>query len=64
MKWKLLTHCSLMPHASIIEGKMKANNIPVMLLNKLDSSYQSFGSIEVWVEELLFQEAEQILKES
>lgn len=37
--------------ASIVQGKLEENDVPVQILNKLDSSYLSFGEIEVYVPE-------------
>ena len=38
-----------MAEASIVQGLLEENNIPVQILNKLDSSYLNFGDIEVYV---------------
>lgn len=35
--------------ANIIKGMLEENNIHVVMLNKLDSSYLSFGDIELYV---------------
>lgn len=35
--------------ASIIKGMLEENSIEVIIMNKLDSSYLSFGDIEVYV---------------
>ena len=35
--------------ASIIKGMLEENSIEVVILNKLDSSYLSFGDIELYV---------------
>jgi len=35
--------------ATIIKGMLEENSIEVILLNKLDSSYLSFGEIELYV---------------
>lgn len=37
------------PEASIIQGLLEENSIPVQMLNKMDSSYQTFGEIELFV---------------
>ena len=35
--------------ASIIQGMLEENNIEVVVMNKLDSSYLNFGDIELYV---------------
>jgi len=35
--------------AVIIKGMLEENNIEVVILNKLDSSYLNFGDIELYV---------------
>ncbi len=35
--------------ASIIKGMLEENDIEVVILNKLDSSYLNFGDIELYV---------------
>ena len=35
--------------ASIIQGMLEENNIEVVVMNKLDSSYLVFGYIELYV---------------
>lgn len=47
--------------ASIIKGMLEENSIEVVLLNKLDSSYLSFGDIEVYVPLHMKEIAQQLL---
>ncbi|HEY6976519.1 MAG TPA: DUF2007 domain-containing protein [Chitinophagaceae bacterium] len=35
--------------ANIIKGMLEENNIKVVIMNKLDSSYINFGDIELYV---------------
>ena len=35
--------------ANIIKGMLEENNVNVVILNKLDSSYLAFGDIELYV---------------
>ncbi len=35
--------------ANIIKGMLEENNVAVIIMNKLDSSYLSFGDIELYV---------------
>ncbi len=48
-EWHLLLKTRSMAEASIIQGLLEENNIPVQILNKRDSSYLNFGDIEVYV---------------
>jgi len=48
-EWHLLLKTRSMAEASIVQGLLEENNIPVQILNKLDSSYLNFGDIEVYV---------------
>ncbi len=47
--------------ASIIKGMLEENNIPVVVLNNLDSSYLNFGDIQIYVPEHLKDVAQQLL---
>ena len=49
--------------AEIIKQMLEANNISVVLLNKQDSSYLMFGSIELYVNEVQFKKATNLLKD-
>jgi hypothetical protein len=48
-QWHLLYKTKNYTEANIIQGMLEENSIPVQLLNKLDSSYLSFGDIELYV---------------
>ena len=50
--------------ANIIKGMLEENNIQVVILNKLDSSYLSFGEIELYVPSHLKDIAKQLLDKS
>jgi hypothetical protein len=50
--------------ANIIKGMLEENNIDVVILNKLDSSYLSFGEIELYVPTHLKDIAKQLLDKS
>jgi len=50
--------------ANIIKGMLEENNIQVVVLNKLDSSYLSFGEIELYVPAHLKDIAIQLLDKS
>ena len=48
-KWFLLYSTRSFPEASIIKGMLEENDVPVMVINKQDSSYIIFGEIELYV---------------
>lgn len=48
-KWFLLYVTHNLPEASIIKGMLEENSVPVMMVNKQDSSYLNFGDIELYV---------------
>lgn len=47
--------------ASIIQGMLEENHIPVQVMNKQDSSYLNFGDIELYVPEHLLLTAKQLI---
>ena len=50
--------------ANIIKGMLEENDIQVVILNKLDSSYLSFGEIELYVPSHLKDISKQLLDKS
>jgi hypothetical protein len=60
-KWTLLFATTSLPQANIVKGLLEENHIPVMLMNKQDSSYVNFGEIELHVPFHLKQLAQQLL---
>lgn len=48
--------------AEIIKQMLEENNINVVLLNKQDSSYLMFGSIELYVQREQLQQAKKLLQ--
>ena len=48
--------------AEITKQMLEENNINVVLLNKQDSSYLMFGSIELYVDEEQLNQARDLLK--
>jgi hypothetical protein len=48
-QWLKIFSTNKYPQASIVQGLLEENHIPVQVLNKQDSSYQSFGEIELYV---------------
>ena len=47
-EWYLLTKLCSFSEASIVQGVLEENNIPVQMLNKKDSVYH-FGDVEIYV---------------
>jgi hypothetical protein len=47
--WWLLYATQNFAEASIIKGMLEENGVPVLLVNKQDSSYINFGEIELYV---------------
>jgi len=47
--WFLLCATQNLSEASIIKGMLEENSVPVLLVNKQDSSYLNFGDIELYV---------------
>lgn len=47
--WHLLFKTRSYAEASIVQGMLAENLIPVQVLNKQDSSYINFGDIEIFV---------------
>jgi len=48
-QWHLLFKTRNYAQASIIQGMLEENQIPVQIMNKQDSSYVNFGDIELYV---------------
>jgi hypothetical protein len=47
--------------ASIIQGMLEENHVPVQVMNKQDSSYLNFGDIELYVPGHLSETAKQLI---
>ncbi|WP_207492007.1 putative signal transducing protein [Aridibaculum aurantiacum] len=60
-KWSLLYSARTLPEATIVQGMLEENNVPVMVMNKQDSSYLNFGYIEVYVPFHLMDVAKQLM---
>lgn len=50
--------------ASIIQGMLEENDIPVQIMNKQDSSYLNFGDIELYVPGHLQETAKQLMQKN
>jgi len=63
-QWHLLFKTREYTEASIIQGMLEENEIPVQVLNKLDSSYLNFGDIEIYVPAHLKELANDLLQKA
>ncbi|OYU56352.1 MAG: hypothetical protein CFE25_03685 [Chitinophagaceae bacterium BSSC1] len=63
-QWKKIFSTRNYAEASIIQGLLEENEIPVQVLNKQDSSYVNFGDIELYVPDLLNETAQQIINKT
>lgn len=59
--WQKIHITRNLAEASIIQGVLEENNIPVQVMNKQDSSYLNFGDIELYVPGHLIEIARQLL---
>jgi hypothetical protein len=50
--------------ASIIQGMLEENHVPVQIMNKQDSSYLNFGDIELFVPGHLAETAKQLVEQN
>lgn len=48
-QWTRIFASKSLAEASIVEGMLSENQIPVQQLNKQDSSYPVFGEVEIYV---------------
>lgn len=63
--WFQIFKTSDYAQANIIKGMLEENEVPVVILNKQDSSYLTFGYLEIYVPVALQFTAQELLnKES
>jgi len=62
--WYLLYSTKNRVEASILQGMLAENQIPVYVLNKLDSSYPIIGEIELYVPVHLKEIAQTLIQQS
>lgn len=62
--WEKIFSTRNYAEASIIQGLLAENEIPVQVLNKQDSSYINFGDIELYVPAHLKLTAQQLLEKA
>jgi hypothetical protein len=63
-QWFLLRTTLSYAEASIIKGVLEENQIPVQVLNQIDSSYVNFGDIKIYVPAHLQSLSEKLLGET
>ena len=64
MEWHKIFVTRNLAEASIVQGMLAENQIPVQALNKQDSSYLNFGEIEIYVPLHLKDAAVQLVEKS
>ncbi len=62
IKWTVLHKTTSSFEAEALKGNLETQGIPAIVLNKQDSSYNTFGYVEVHVDESRLEEALAILK--
>ena len=62
--WQKIYATRNLAEASIIQGMLEENNVPVQVMNKQDSSYLNFGDIELFVPGHLVETAKQLLDQN
>ncbi len=62
--WTMIYKVTDLVDATIMKGMLEENEIPVQLLNKKDSSYLTFGYIELYVPVTFKELAEGLVKKS
>jgi hypothetical protein len=60
--WDKIYSTKNLAEASIIQGLLSENDVPVQILNKQDSSYPMFGDIELYVPAHLNITAKQLIE--
>lgn len=61
ISWQKIFTTHNYAEASIIQGMLKENQIPVQVLNKQDSSYPMFGDMQIYVPEQFAEMAKQLI---
>lgn len=62
--WKKIFATRNPAEASIIQGMLEENEMPVQVMNKQDSSYLNFGDIELYVPAHLVETARQLIAQN
>jgi hypothetical protein len=64
IKWICIYKSNNKFDAEVVKGNLESNQIPCVLLNKQDSSYISFGYVELHIPEEFKTQADAILKDN
>ncbi len=62
-KWVCIEKVANRFNAEVLKNTMDNENIPCVLVNKQDSSYLTFGYIELHVQESYVQQAKELLQQ-
>ena len=62
--WIMIYKVSDLVDATILKGMLEEHQIPVQILNKKDSSYLTFGYVELYVPVTFKELAEGLVKQS
>ncbi len=63
IKWICVYKSNNKFDAEVVKGNLESNEIPCVMINKQDSSYMSFGYVELHIPEEFKTQAETILKD-
>lgn len=63
IKWICVYKSNNKFDAEVVKGNLESNEVPCVMINKQDSSYMSFGYVELHVPEEFNTHAETILKD-
>ena len=63
IKWICIYKSNNKFDAEVVKGNLESNDFPCVMINKQDSSYMSFGYVELHVPEEFKTQAETILKD-
>jgi len=61
--WKKIHSTASLQEAELIKAKLESEDILCLIMNKKDQSYSSFGDIDLYVHEELFEEGKQIVED-
>lgn len=62
--WQKIFTTRNQAEASIIQGMLEENNVPVQIMNKQDSSYVNFGDIDLFVPAHLLETGKQLIAQT
>lgn len=62
--WQKIFTTRNQAEASIIQGMLEENNVPVQIMNKQDSSYVNFGDFDLFVPAHLLETGKQLIAQT